>query len=74
MSDDDRSYYRRRAEEEIARAQASTNERAVSAHYHLAGFYLDRVYGEGGAQADPTPSKAEGVPARGGLRRESVRH
>jgi hypothetical protein len=46
MSDDDKAYYYRRAEEEIERAQSSLDEKAVSAHYHLAGFYLDRVYGE----------------------------
>jgi hypothetical protein len=44
MSDDDRDYFRRRAEEEIARAQASDDARLVSFHYHLAGLYLDKVY------------------------------
>jgi hypothetical protein len=46
MSEDDKAYYHRRAEEEIARAQASTEAKVVSFHYHLAGFYLDRVFGE----------------------------
>lgn len=46
MFEDDRVYYARRAEEEIARAQASADERAVKLHYELAGLYLDRVYGE----------------------------
>jgi hypothetical protein len=46
LSDDDKAYYHRRAEEEIARAQASTEPKVVSFHYHLAGFYLDRVFGQ----------------------------
>jgi len=45
VSEDERNYFYRRAEEEIARAQASEDERLVSFHYHLAGLYLDRVYG-----------------------------
>lgn len=51
LSDDDRAYYHRRAEEEIARAQASTEAKVVSFHYHLAGFYLDRVFGEANSSA-----------------------
>jgi hypothetical protein len=46
MSDDDRDYYYRRAEQEIACAQASRNEEAVRVHYCLAGLYLDRVFGD----------------------------
>ena len=46
LSDDDKAYYHRRAEEEIACAQASSEAKVVSFHYHLAGFYLDRVFGE----------------------------
>lgn len=45
LSEDDKAYYHRRAEEEIARAQASNEAKVVSFHYHLAGFYLDRVFG-----------------------------
>ena len=45
MQDEDREYYRRRAEEEISRAQQSDDERSVRAHFLLAGYYLDRVYG-----------------------------
>ncbi|MGE5721839.1 MAG: hypothetical protein ACM3YM_05190 [Sphingomonadales bacterium] len=47
MCEDDRAYYQRRAEEEIARAQGSTDERLISFHYTLAGFYLDRAFGSG---------------------------
>lgn len=46
VPEDDKAYYHRRAEEEIARAQASNEAKIVSFHYHLAGFYLDRVFGE----------------------------
>lgn len=51
MEEDDRAYFSRRAEEEISRAQASGHEAAVSAHYRLAGFYLDRVFGPGSTPA-----------------------
>jgi hypothetical protein len=47
MSDEDRAYYRRRAEEEVARACESGDARSVRLHYHLASFYLERVYGAG---------------------------
>ena len=53
MSDDDREYYCRRAEEEITRAQSAEDARLVSFHYHLAGLYLDKVYGD----ADVTPGE-----------------
>lgn len=45
MNEDEKSYFHRRAEEEIAHAQASTDERLVSFHYQLAGLYLDLVFG-----------------------------
>ena len=45
MSEDEKAYFHRRAEEEIAHAQASTDERLVSFHYQLAGLYLDLVFG-----------------------------
>lgn len=41
----DRAYFYRRAEQELSRAQRAENPAAVKAHYHLAGYYLDRVYG-----------------------------
>ena len=44
-SDEDRDYFSRRAEQEIAMAQSSDNEHVVRFHYHLAGLYLDKVYG-----------------------------
>ena len=41
MPDDDRAFYRRRAEEELEYAQFATDESLVSYHYRLAGFYLE---------------------------------
>ena len=48
MSDDDRGYFYRRAEEEIGRAQAASVARQVEFHYRLASLYLDRVFGTEG--------------------------
>jgi len=42
---DDSTYYYARAEAEIQRAQSADHPEAVKAHYLLAGYYLDRVYG-----------------------------
>jgi hypothetical protein len=53
MPEDDRDYYYRRAEEELARAQASTVPPVVSAHYHLAGLYLDKLYAP---EVSPSPT------------------
>lgn len=57
MPEDDRSYFHRRAEEEIARAQASDDERLVSFHYNLAGLYLDRVFGTGPSEGGVSPAR-----------------
>jgi hypothetical protein len=43
MFEDDRSYYQRRAEVELARAQASTLHSVVRVHYQLAEAYLDKI-------------------------------
>ena len=53
MSEEERDYCYRRAEQEIGLAQASASERLVSFHYRLAGLYLDRLYG---AEGDPRQS------------------
>lgn len=45
MSEDDKAFYHRRAEEELVHAQRATDESLVSYHYRLAGFYLDLIYG-----------------------------
>lgn len=46
MSHEEREYYERRAETEIAAAQAAEHRRAVQAHYELASAYLDRIHGD----------------------------
>jgi len=46
MFEDDRNYYRRRAEEEIGRAQATLCAVASRLHYLLGGFYLDRAFNQ----------------------------
>lgn len=48
---DDKEYFYRRAEAELQMAQSTEVPAAVKAHYTLAGFYLDRVYG-GTEEAD----------------------
>lgn len=58
MSEDDKAYFYRRAEEEIARAQSSADGKIVSFHYHLAGFYLDLVFGGGADAAGATEASA----------------
>ena len=50
MADEDRDYFYRRAEQEIACAQSACGERQVRLHYQLAETYLDRVFG---ADGDP---------------------
>jgi hypothetical protein len=47
----DRSYFYERAEAELKLAQRATDPAAVKAHYQLAGYYLDRVYGAGDSPA-----------------------
>jgi hypothetical protein len=46
MSQEEQEYYERRAEAEIALAQAAAHRRAVQAHYELASAYLDRIHGD----------------------------
>lgn len=46
MSHEEREYYERRAEAELALAQAAAHRRAVQAHYELASAYLDRIHGD----------------------------
>jgi hypothetical protein len=45
MTAEDKDYFLERAEAELDLAQVSTNAAAVRAHYVLASYYLDRVYG-----------------------------
>lgn len=55
VTDDDRAYFERRAEEEIERARESDDPRSVAIHYALSELYLERVdaaSGEEEADAD----------------------
>lgn len=55
MSEGDRAYYHRRAEEELEHAQSATDEVLVSFHYRLAGFYLDLAFnGQSDRSGDAT--------------------
>lgn len=44
MSDEERAYFRQRAEEEIEAAQRAGHPDAARAHYLLAGYYLDLAH------------------------------
>ena len=61
--EDDQTYFYRRAEEEIAQARASADEKLVSFHYVLAGYYLDLVYGN---ESDPRHPNQAAAAARTG--------
>jgi hypothetical protein len=56
-ADEDLAYFEKRAEIELDLAQKAGHVNAVRAHYMMAGFYLDRVYGEpdGSAAASQLP-------------------
>ena len=46
MKQEDAAYFLKSAETELDLAQKATHPDVVSAHYLLAGHYLDKVYGE----------------------------
>jgi hypothetical protein len=50
----DRNYFLDRAEEEITQANEATQAEVARVHYHLAAYYLDRVYGD-----PPEPDQAD---------------
>ncbi|HEU0066331.1 MAG TPA: hypothetical protein VFQ57_03725 [Sphingomonas sp.] len=52
MEQDDKRYFYHRAEAELERAQNAEHPSAVRAHYLMAGYYLDRVYGPPEASID----------------------
>ena len=65
MAVEKESYFERRAEAELELAVQAIHPAAVRAHYLLAGYYLDQVYG---AADEPTqsaiaPSPAQGLPS-----------
>ena len=69
MSDDERDYFRQRAETEIEAAQTAGHPGAARAHYLLAGYYLDLAYNPLASpmppKARPGPTGAEGGPVTG---------
>lgn len=59
---EDSEYFYERAEAELKLAQNAQHPAVVKAHYLLAGYYLDRVYGPGAEEhtpAVPLPSSSE---------------
>ena len=44
MTDEERSYFRERAEAEINAAHRACHPEAAKAHYRLAGYYLDLAH------------------------------
>lgn len=62
MTLNDQHYFYERAEAELDRAQRAEHPEAVKAHYLLAGYYLDRVYG------GTPPETASGAGVAGGVR------
>ena len=64
MSEDERAYFRQRAEAEIEAAQAADPPGAARAHYLLAGYYLDLAHNPVAA-ARPRPAERgfDGAPA-----------
>jgi hypothetical protein len=58
MSEDERSYYRSRAEEELWAARSADHPDAARAHYLLAGYYLDLAYNPDAARDHPRRGEA----------------
>ena len=62
---DDRTYFLKRAEAQMALARRAVCENAARAHYHLAGFYWDRAYNQ--SPATPRESGSLLTPASSNL-------
>ncbi|MFZ3482507.1 hypothetical protein [Sphingomonas sp. 3-13AW] len=52
---DDTDYFYDRAEAELKLAQTAEHPAVVKAHYVLAGYYLDKVYGPGDQHTPAVP-------------------
>lgn len=52
MIENDRAYYRQRADTETHRAEAASSPEVVHIHYQLAKAYLERLAGDA---AEPAP-------------------
>lgn len=60
MGRDDAAYLERRVEEELQAAMNSVDRAVASAHYRLAGLYLDRLYGLGDQVSHLTAAGSRG--------------
>ena len=59
MSDDEKIYLEGRAEAELALAQRGEHPAAVRSHYILAGYYLDRLYGQDNEPSAPLDAEID---------------
>ena len=68
VSEDERNYFRQRAEAEIVAARAADHPLAARAHFLLAGYYLDLAFNPHASFMPATPSHdpADGAPVTGG--------
>ncbi len=55
MTEDEISYYQRRAEQELALAREADNPQAAFAHLALSNEYLERIRSSRSAPAKPPP-------------------
>ena len=62
MSQDDRDYYRQRAEEELSNAQSASDEATIRFRYHLAALFLDRAPMAPPRLPEPEPQKGSQRP------------
>lgn len=56
MKDDPRTYFRSRAEHELAAGQAADHPQAARAHFLLAGYYFDRAFNPGAQDGEALPA------------------
>lgn len=60
----DLNYFRRRAEEELLAAQASSEPTAVRAHYLLANYYLDHIANDDSVPLDDARGMKPAIPLK----------
>lgn len=64
MTEDDVSYFRRRAEDETYLAQHATCPQAVAAHYEMATLYFERVDAGEVAERSPARGCSQQIPTK----------
>lgn len=62
VTNDDRAYFERRAEQQIERARESDDPRSVAIHYALSELYLERVDAAREEEADADADDDGGRP------------